>query len=649
MFFKVVFFSKNDTTFFFSQEQKKIMYRWARTAWNSINQHEKQSLLRHQTAAHQRFFDYIFDGRPVPLEKYTPAITTPVHLLALNEWKHQLRHLNGTTDNDVHRYACREGLFGLEIPSSYGGRQCPPIVHSRLLQFLASADRQGNWLHRIMVPNSLGPAQLLLKYGTEEQKNYYLPKLVSGQLIPCFGLTGPWNGSDAGGSLPDKGIFEKDENGINGIRFSCEKRWITLSPIADVLGIAVKTDKGITLVIVDKTRLSPHDVKKIMIQRHLPIGSAFPNGSIRIDNLWLPISDSVIGGSDGVGQGWNMLMECLDHGRGISLPSGSLGSMKHLVWHCTFYALVREQFKTPLLLIPTVQSMLAQIVLRCSLSHIMNEFYHAMLHSGETSASVSAMMKYVLTTWNRETVLLAMDIFAGKGITLGSKNPIVGHYLQNPISITVEGSNPLTKHVIIPIQVLFDHHTRFKQLSGSLEYQKPVDFYFQSLQAGIDIVKAVLTRLPVIDTLVSQRSRCVLESYRLLLQGKQLRANQKLCGEFTDQLLYTFILHAIKWAQLHTPLCSSSSVYKDFLYQYFVLKRTYPVLDQHTAKTISQSLLYESDVLSMVEQDICLVPNEPLYRVRRLWTSDYTIEQFHREKLTKDLKRQVIDVDEYPL
>ena len=249
------------------------MYRWAARAWKSLNTVEKQALLRSRVST-----PLLPAFRPPPI-RLTEAETTLLDTIGQRVGAMKC----ADTMNDVVK---EYRLMGIETPTTFGGMGQSPYFHAKLIQRLATVDRDGNWLHRIMVPNSLGPSQLILQHGTEEQKTKYLSRLSIGEKIPCFGLTGPLNGRDAG-AMPESGQLI---DGGKTIRFSCDKRWITLSPISNLLGIAVRIrDKGITLLLVDTDELSKSDRSKITIYSHDPIGSSFPNGYIEIRDLEVPV------------------------------------------------------------------------------------------------------------------------------------------------------------------------------------------------------------------------------------------------------------------------------------------------------------------------------------------------------------------------
>jgi acyl-CoA dehydrogenase len=307
-----------------------------------------------------------------------------------------------------------------------------------------------------MVPNSLGPGELLLHYGTEQQKAHYLPRLAKGLEIPCFALTSPEAGSDAA-SIPDYGIVCKGTwqgREVLGMRVTWDKRYITLGPVATLLGLAFKlydpekllgetTDLGITCALV------PTSTPGVNIgRRHLPLNAAFQNGPNSGKDVFMPL-DWIIGGPEYAGKGWMMLMGCLAAGRAISLPTSSVGGAKALTRFTGAYARVRAQFKTPIGKLEGVEEALGRIAARCYMMDATRVMTAGAVDLGEKPAVLSAIAKYHMTELARACVNDAMDIHGGKGICLGPSNWLGRGYQIAPVAITVEGANILTRTLII--------------------------------------------------------------------------------------------------------------------------------------------------------------------------------------------------------
>jgi len=346
------------------------------------------------------------------------------------------------------------GFFAMIIPKKYGGLQFSAYAHSCVLIKIGSRSAVGS--STIAVPNSLGPAELLLHYGTEEQKNHYLPRLARGEDVPCFALTGPRAGSDAA-SLPDtgivcKGMFQGRE--IVGLKLNFAKRYITLAPVATVIGLAFrmfdpdkllgdKTDHGITCALI------PRNTPGVTIgRRHFPLNVPFQNGPIQGRDVFVPL-DYIIGGVQMAGQGWRMLVEQLSVGRCISLPSNSTGGAKAGVYATGAYARIRRQFNMPIGRFEGVEAVLARMAGHTYIMDAGRSVTAGAIDGGEKPSVPSAMLKYHLTEMARVVANDAMDVHGGKGICLGPKNYLGRGYQVVPVAITVEGANILTRSLII--------------------------------------------------------------------------------------------------------------------------------------------------------------------------------------------------------
>ncbi|MCC7599961.1 acyl-CoA dehydrogenase [Janthinobacterium sp. FW305-129] len=351
-------------------------------------------------------------------------------------------------------YMKSQGFLGMIIPKQYGGKQFSAYMHSQVVMKLSS--RCSALAVTVMVPNSLGPAELLLHYGTEEQKDYYLPRLAAGTEIPCFALTSPYAGSDAA-AIPDLGVVcmgMHEGRPTLGFRLTWNKRYITLAPVATLLGLAFQTSDpdhllsdndapGITCALIPAS----HD-GVVIGRRHHPLNAAFQNGPTSGNDVFIPI-DWVIGGQAQVGKGWRMLMECLAAGRAISLPSSSVGMGKMAVRGTGAYAAVRRQFNMPIGKFEGVQEALARMGANLYLMDAARTLAAHAVDLDEKPAVISAIVKYHVTERGRALVNDGMDILGGKGICVGPNNFLASAYQQIPIAITVEGANILTRSLII--------------------------------------------------------------------------------------------------------------------------------------------------------------------------------------------------------
>ena len=369
-----------------------------------------------------------------------------------NDW--EISHQRQDLPAQVWQFIKDKGFLGMIIPKKYGGLGFSALAHSAVVMKLST--RSSAAAITVMVPNSLGPGELLLHYGTEAQKDHYLPRLAKGQEVPCFALTNPEAGSDAA-SIPDYGVVCKGTwqgKEVLGMRVTWDKRYITLGPVATLLGLAFrlydpqklisdKEDLGITCALV------PTSTPGVNIgRRHLPLNAVFQNGPNSGKDVFMPL-EWIIGGPEYAGKGWMMLMGCLAAGRAISLPTSSVGGVKALTRFTGAYARVRSQFRTPIGKLEGVEEALGRIAAHCYMMDATRVMTAGAVDLGEKPAVLSAIAKYHITERARVCVNDAMDIHGGKGICLGPNNWIGRGYQMTPIAITVEGANILTRTLII--------------------------------------------------------------------------------------------------------------------------------------------------------------------------------------------------------
>jgi acyl-CoA dehydrogenase len=439
----------------------RLVLRWYRAQLPAMSQTEREAI----DAGTVWWDGDLFSGRPdwnKLLAMPRPRLSPEEQAFLDNETEQLCEMVSDWETTQIHQdlpapawqFVKDKGFLGMIIPKRYGGREFSATLHSQVIQKLAS--RCGVAAVHVMVPNSLGPAELLLHYGTEEQKNHYLPRLAKGLEIPCFGLTNPHAGSDAA-AIPDvgivcKGVWEGRE--ILGMRLTWEKRYITLGPISTLLGLAFrlrdpdhllggKEDIGITCALV------PSHTPGVNIgRRHNPLNAVFQNGPNWGKEVFMPL-DWIIGGPKMAGQGWRMLMECLAAGRSISLPSSSTGYSKLAARATGAYARVRSQFKTAIGKFEGIEEPLARIGANLYMMDAARAMTAGAIDLGEKPSVISAIVKYHLTERGRAVINDAMDILGGKGICLGPNNFMGRSYQQLPIAITVEGANILTRNLIV--------------------------------------------------------------------------------------------------------------------------------------------------------------------------------------------------------
>lgn len=528
----------------------------------------------------------LFSGQPdwkilqdLPVARLSPEeqafIDGPVEELCamLDDW--DITHKRRDLPPHVWNFIKKHKFCGMIIPREYGGLDFSHAAHSEVVMKIAS--RSVSAAVTVMVPNSLGPAKLLLEYGTDVQKNHYLPKLASGDALPCFALTGPLAGSDAS-AMPDTGIvcygsFEGAEN-VLGIRLNWEKRYITLGPVATVLGLAFKLydpdrllgdqeDIGITVALI------PTDTPGVSIgKRHFPLDAAFQNGPNWGKNVFIPL-DWIIGGAAQAGNGWKMLMQCLATGRAISLPALSTGGAKFTSRNTGAYARIREQFERPIGAFEGVEEALARIAGETYIIDAARKITVAALDNGHKPSVLSAVIKYELTERMRRIVNDGMDIQGGSGICLGPRNYLGRLYQVIPVSITVEGANILTRTMIIFGQgsvrchPYLQHEMQVLQISDTALALQRFDallfkhsgFMLRNLLACIwfGLSGAVFTNVPG-DTHSKRYYRQVtrlsavfalLTDVALLTLGGELKRKESISGRFADALSNLYLCSCV--------------------------------------------------------------------------------------------------------
>jgi acyl-CoA dehydrogenase len=491
----------------------------------------------------------------------------------LNDWR--IRHEFHDVPEDIWRFVRDQGFLGMLISKEHGGLGFSAQAQSLVLGKISSRSADGVTI--VMVPNSLGPGELIEKYGTETQKAHYLPRLARGEEIPCFALTGPFSGSDAA-SMRDVGVVSKgwhEGRETLGIKVTWDKRYITLAPNATLLGLAFHLfdpdnhlgrgdDIGITLALI------PTDHPGVEIgRRHLPCGAAFPNGPTSGRDVFIPI-DWIIGGKERAGQGWRMLMSCLAAGRSISLPATSAAAAKSLLRTTTAYARIRKQFSLPIGFMEGVEEPLARMVENAYGLEAARAVTASMVSSGEKPAVISALLKYVSTERMRQSVNDALDIHGGRGICDGPSNYIQGAYQMVPVGITVEGANILTRTLITFAQgALRSHPYLFTEIEalqdpdqeqGIAAFERAFDGHlsfavsnlfgslFHNLTFGAFASappNAGTTRRWWRQLARATRSFAFVADMTVVLLGGGLKTKQKITGRMADALAELYLLSCI--------------------------------------------------------------------------------------------------------
>jgi len=522
----------------------------------------------------------LFSGNPdwqkllaIPKNKLTDEekyfLTHDVEELCkmLDDW--DITHKRNDLSPETWDFIKSHGFFGMIIPKEYGGLGFSTYAHSQVVQKIAS--RSLTAAVTVMVPNSLGPAELLLSYGTDAQKDFYLSKLAIGEEIPCFALTSPTAGSDAS-AMTDLGVVCRAKHQgktVLGFRVNWEKRYITLGPVATVLGLAFhaydpdgllgdQEDLGITCALI------PADTKGVKIgRRHYPLNAAFMNGPNSGRDVFVPM-DWLIGGQEYIGQGWQMLVERLAVGRGISLPALSVGAGKRVSQSTGAYARIRKQFHLSIGRFEGVQEALSRIGGQTYMMDSARLLTLSMLDQGERPAVITAIVKYYLTESMRQVVNDGMDVHGGRGICMGPSNYLARMYQTVPVGITVEGANILTRSMIIFGQGSVRCHPFIQKEMEALDRDDVQGFDALILQHGAHIMRNIagsfllalsggrLASTPEMGDMskyYQQLARfsaafAVVSDVALMLLGGKLKRKEMLSGRFADALGYMYICSA---------------------------------------------------------------------------------------------------------
>ena len=474
---------------------------------------------------------------------------------------------------NVWEYIKLNKFMGISINKKFNGLNFSQHAHAKIVEKIAT--RNPAAAVSVMVPNSLGPGELLYHYGTFEQQRYYLPRLANGIDVPCFGLTTENSGSDAA-SMLDEGIVVK-ENDELGIRLTFSKRYITLAPIATLIGIAFKLKDpnnlltkgkdGITLALIPKENNEFYENKYGNVinigDRHNPLDVGFMNGTISANSIFIPMT-CIIGGEEKCGYGWNMLMECLGEGRGISLPALGVASSKLTTFGVGGYARIRKQFNIPLAQMEGVKEKLAVIATKNYQLVSAQHLFNSILHNNEKPSVLSAIMKYKCTEYGRIAVNNGMDILGGAGICKGNMNFLAPHYTAIPIAITVEGSNTLTRSLIIFGQGLNRSHPYLLNTIKTIQHGNDLEGFNKNV---INIVKHTIDNFTkslyyaIYLNFYNEKnitkyyqmhlnkltSNFALTSNLALLLGGKIKTSQYLSGRYSDILSDLYMSYACLW------------------------------------------------------------------------------------------------------
>tara|TARA_Y100000389_G_scaffold57440_1_gene53443 strand:- start:3889 stop:5895 length:2007 start_codon:yes stop_codon:yes gene_type:complete len=581
---------------------------------------------------------------------------------------------------EIFDFIGKNKFFSCIIQEKFGGKELSVRELSSVLTKIASNNPALGVV--IMVPNSLGPGELLQHYGTESQKNEYLPKLANGKLIPCFGLTGPNNGSDATGML-DTGIIVKNEEGKLVIRTTINKRYITLGPIANLIGVAIRVSdpdklfirentgefdgsgegsyEGVTLALLEKGHPGLQQ-----LTHHNPLNAGFPNGTLK--GTFDISLDAVIGGPDKVGHGWKMLMECLAAGRGICLPATAKATANSSLVSMFQYSKHRVQFKIPLIQMEGIQEKLVDMLYHTWMINTSIDLTNNLLDEGEKPAVISAIMKQQTTERARTVLNHGMDIHAGSAICLGPNNILEKFYRAAPVGITVEGSNTLTRSLIIFGQGLNKSHPYvFEIMDNILQNDE------KSLQKNFkDIVKhsvslyiqAMFQKMDFMNLWNSNLEKQTIYFANLAnfvaLKGGKLKGEQILSGLMSDIFSNLYLAHSVQWHQkeyglsdkvaqycIHRTLNENNKLFNEVIdnldsmgYLLYFTKQKVASRNIKFEKEIIQEMMKNSRIMDYLKRDIDL-ENSAIKNLIELSSLDKNSEEYSK------LYQNVIQVGEY--
>ncbi|MCP4767640.1 MAG: acyl-CoA dehydrogenase [Gammaproteobacteria bacterium] len=580
-------------------------------------------------------------------------IDGPVEQLCamIDDW--DITHRRLDLPPEIWAFLKQNRFFGMIIPQRYGGLEFSAFGHSSVVTKIASRSISAGVT--VMVPNSLGPAELLLHYGSDAQKDYYLPRLADGREIPCFALTNPDAGSDAG-AIPDHGVVcmgEHQGEQVLGLRLNWEKRYITLGPVATVLGLAFKVfdpdgllggeeELGITCALI------PADTAGITIgSRHFPLNSAFQNGPNFGKDVFIPM-DYLIGGEDNIGKGWRMLVESLSVGRGISLPAVGVAAGKACARNTGAYAHVRKQFNTSIGKFEGVEEALANIGGMAYMMEAGRLLTLSALDNGEKPSIITAILKCYNTEHMRQVINHSMDIHGGRGICMGPSNYIARAYQSIPVGITVEGANILTRSMIIFGQgAIRCHPYLVREMEAAMmpESESADAAFDRALRGHVEYFltnycRAFVYGISASHLAPSPFSGRIGDYYRrlgqmsaafavcsdlvLMILGGSFKRKEKLSGRFADALGYMFYASAVlkKFDADGQPRCDLPLVEwsaKYCLYQVQMaldeILRNFPikwlgVIVRHSIFPLGLSLRQPNDSLSHRVASLLIRPGE---------------------------------------
>ena len=627
----------------------------------------------------------LFNGK-VDYEKlYKPIVNN--YKDSMEEKTNNLLRKTGTENiypnKNIHvimKHLGEGGFLSMIIDKKYNGNRLPIADQSRILSKISSYNP--SLAVTAMVPNSLGPAELLQHYGTQSQKDYFLPKLADGSMIPCFGLTGPNNGSDAVGEI-DKGIAECIDGKVK-IKITLNKRYITLAPIANLIGIAFNVEDPNGLLKNSKTGISVALVESsqpglLQLTRHNPNNAGFPNGTIK-GTIYIDC-DQIIGGQDNIGEGWKMLMECLAVGRGVSLPATANGSSKFITHSIMNYINIRKQFNMNIGNMESVREKFIDMYLNTWIIHCSVNLTNHILDTGSTPSVITAIMKQQTTERARTILNNGMDIYSGSGICCGENNFFTSFYNSSPVGITVEGSNTLTRGLIIFGQGLNKSHPYIFPIFQSIQDNNINDFKsnFDKLVSSIFVNYCKIVSLNSMKCLsfanttgqkrldIATLKFSVLTNFVALMGGK-IKSKQMISGNMSDILSNLYLSYSVLWYYTHyQPANETNKFLRDECIHYLMneLDSKMNLVIANYPFPIIRPLLYPltnkityTNLENKNKLYKLIVENKELHTIFKndIYYQGTVLEKMERLREMKsntaeynDLYNDIINVGEYPL
>lgn len=593
-----------------------------------------------------------------------PKTPNPTYKFPNDTLKHLLMKYDDTNifpnvnNNKWIKFVSKNKFFSFLIDEEYGGIKLSTNELSDLLTMISSRSPALGVV--TMVPNSLGPGELITHYGTNEQKNKYLPRLASGDYIPCFGLTGPNNGSDATGNI-DEGIVIQ-ENGQLLIEVTLNKRYITLAPVANLFGIAFNLKdtneligkSGITLALVERNHPD-----LIQSTHHNPMNAGFPNGTIK-GKIKIPLSH-VIGGENEIGNGWKMLMECLAAGRGVSLPATANASSKVASFGIFHYMQVRDQFRMPIAKMEAIQLKFNNMIFNTWMILSSVKMTNDILDNGVSPSVISAIMKQQTTERGRIVLNEAMDIHAGSGICIGYNNFLEQFYRCAPIGITVEGSNTLTRSLIIFSQGLNKSHPFIFPILDSILTDNLDNFKNHFNDMLKHVATLYLSSFSLSRTIEQQIIDFASLTNFVSLKGGLLKKEQMLSGDMADIFGNLYLAISVLY---HQKLFNVSQPLTDYIIERIINENQIKInkiidnlsierfLLQHMKKSV-KNISYDKErevfheimnnhkIIHEIKKNI-FIDNNILQDLEKINTLNSTSNEF------QFLKERIINVGEYP-